>query len=91
MELARSLFGVAILFALLGALVWIALKNGALLGSARPGAGARALAVIDRLPLTANHSVHLLRAGDRTLLVGTHSSGLTLLCDLSESRSTRIS
>jgi len=89
MEFARSLFGVAILFGLLGALVWIARKKGRLLGVVRSGPNGRTLQVMERVPLTANHSVHLLRAGDRTLLVGVHNSGLTLLCDLSDPRSTR--
>ena len=89
MELTRSLFGVAILFGLLGALVWIARKKGRLLGVIGSGPDGRMLHVIERVPLTSNHSVHLLRAGDRTLLVGVHNSGLTLLCDLSDARSTR--
>jgi flagellar biosynthetic protein FliO len=89
MELARSLFGVVILFGLLGALVWIARKKGALLGVLPSRSGGHMLQLVERVPLTANHSVHLVRAGDRTLLVGVHSTGMTLLCDLSEPRSTR--
>jgi len=82
MELARSLLGIATVFALLGVLLWIGRRKGLILrASSRPGE--RRLELIERLSLTANHSVHLLRAGDRTLLVAVHNSGLTILCELS--------
>jgi len=89
MELARSLTGVAILFGLLGVLIWIARKKGTFVGLPRSRSGGRTLEIVERIPLTANHSVHLLRVGDRTLLLGACSSGLTLLCDLSEPRPAR--
>ena len=89
MELARSLFGVAVLFGLLAALVWIARKKGTLIGLSRTGPHGRILEVVERVALTSNHSVHLLRAGDRTLIVGVHGSGLTVLGDLSEARTAR--
>lgn len=84
MELARSVIGVVTVFALLGILLWISRKKGALFSARRPSSGAGELELLQRLPLTANHSVHLLRAGEKTLLVGTHGSGLTVLCDLSK-------
>jgi flagellar biosynthetic protein FliO len=89
MELARSLTGVAILFGLLGVLLWIARKKGTLAGLARSRSGGRMLEIVERVSLTGNHSVHLLRVGDRVLLVGVSSSGLTLLCDVSEPRPAR--
>jgi hypothetical protein len=35
--------------------------------------------VIDRLPLTQNHSLHLVRLADRTLLIGLSPNGCNLL------------
>jgi flagellar biosynthetic protein FliO len=37
------------------------------------------LEVIDRLPLTPNHSLHLVRLADRTLLIGLSPNGCNLL------------
>lgn len=36
----------------------------------------RVLAVVERLPLTGQHTLHLVRVGHSTLLVGTHPTGL---------------
>lgn len=41
--------------------------------------GAPRLEVIDRLPLTQHHSLHLVRLADRTLLIGLSPSGCNLL------------
>ena len=35
--------------------------------------------VIERLPLTANHSLHLVRVHDRVILIGVSPSGCTQL------------
>jgi flagellar biogenesis protein FliO len=82
MDQARSLAGVVAVFVLLGLLLWISRRKGAIFGAHRAKPGLRTLELLERVPLSANHSVHLLRVGNRTLLVGTHSSGLTLLCEL---------
>ena len=87
MELARELLGVAAVFALLGILVWVGRRKGTLAGASFSRPGGRTLELVERLPLTAHHSVHLVRAGDRTLLVAVHNSGVTLLGDLAKPRS----
>ena len=43
---------------------------------------ARALESVERLPLTPQHSLHLVRIAGRELLVGTHPQGCVLLVDL---------
>ena len=80
MELARQLLGVGCVLALLWALVWVQRKKGVLPGSSR-SKGNRVLELVERMPLTPHHSVHLLRVGDRNLLLGVHSAGFTLLSD----------
>ena len=82
MELARSLLGVATVFGLLGILLWAGRRRGVLIHARRPRTGTRMLEHLERLPLSPNHSVHVLRAGDRRLLIGVHNSGLVLLGDL---------
>ena len=81
MEIARQLLGIGCVLALLFALVWLQRKKGGLAFSSRARSGNKALQLIERLPLTPRHSVHLLRAGDRILLVGVHDSGFTLLSE----------
>ena len=41
--------------------------------------GTPRLEVIDRLPLTQHHSLHLVRLADRTLLIGLSPNGCNLL------------
>ena len=41
--------------------------------------GTPRLEVIDRLPLTPHHSLHLVRLADRTLLIGLSPNGCNLL------------
>ena len=81
MELARQLLGVGFVLALLFALLWLQRKKGALTLSSRPKGGNKAIELIERMPLTPRHSVHLLRVGDRNLLLGVHDSGFTLLSE----------
>jgi len=72
---------VVLVLALLAGLLWM-LRNRRLgsfgLTGRAPGSGKR-LQVIERLPLTASHSLHLVRMADRVLLIGVAPSGCTLL------------
>lgn len=81
MEWIRQLLAAALVVALgWGSLWWLRRR-----GLARPAAGARRrdgarrLELIDRVALTPQHSVHLIRMGDRLILVGRAPSGLTRL------------
>jgi flagellar biogenesis protein FliO len=38
-----------------------------------------------KLALSAQHALHLIRIGDRDLVLGVYPSGITLLCDLTPS------
>lgn len=81
MELLEQLTMVFFVLALLGGMLWVLRGKGMASfrfarKNARPG---RQLEMIERLPLTPNHSVHLIRAGNRTLLIGVAPGGCTLL------------
>lgn len=55
------------------------------IGAAVRGFGerrARTLESLERLPLTPQHSLHLIRMGEREFLVGTHPQGCVLLANL---------
>jgi flagellar biogenesis protein FliO len=80
-EILRQLGAVLSVFALLGAVVWLlARRRGAhLLGSGMLRRTGGVITVVDRVRLTPQHSVHLLRIGRRGLLVSVHATGCSLL------------
>jgi len=81
MEMFQQLVIVLAVLGLLCGALW-ALKRK---GWARTGTrGMRAdgqprIEVLDRVPLTPNHSLHLVRLADRTLLIGLSPNGCNLL------------
>ena len=81
MDFVQQLAMVVLVLALLAGLLWTLRNRG--LASFRLGARAsgptKRLQVIERLPLTASHSLHLVRMADRVLLIGVAPSGCTLL------------
>jgi len=81
MELTEQITMVLLVFALLGGLLWV-LKRRGMIGlrlSPRRGGSARRLEVIERLPLSPQHAVHLVRVADRVVLIGTAPSGCAIL------------
>jgi flagellar biogenesis protein FliO len=47
--------------------------------SPRRGGNGRRVEVLERVPLTPQHALHLVRVSDKVLLIGTAPSGCTLL------------
>ena len=81
MEILRQILSVLMVLALLGgALWWLNRKNLVRFGvrGRRRRNGAR-MEAVERLPLTAQHALHLVRLADRALLVAVHGGGCTLL------------
>jgi flagellar biogenesis protein FliO len=81
MDLAEQLSMVALVLLMLGGILW-ALRSRGLVsfrGSARARGLKQRLQVMERVPLTASHSLHLVRIADRVLLIGVAPSGCTLL------------
>jgi flagellar biogenesis protein FliO len=77
-EIIQQLASVAFVFALLaGALWWLRGRKMIAFGPARHETSR--LEVIDRVRLTPQHSVHLLRTGSRELTIAVHPTGCTLL------------
>lgn len=66
---------------LLFVLLWTLRKKGlAQFSLHRPfGGGARRLSVVERLPLTAQHSLFLVEISDQLLLLGSSPSGINLI------------
>lgn len=81
MEELRQITGVLAVFALLGLALWTLRRGGRL--SMRPGFATRGkeLASVDRLALSPQHALHLVRLGDRELVVATHPQGCSVLTE----------
>jgi flagellar biogenesis protein FliO len=82
-ELARQMLSVLFVFALLGAVI-VALRKGPLLIKR---AGPRKLESVDRIALTPQHALHVVKVGGREVVVATHPQGCTVLEQLRESGS----
>jgi flagellar biogenesis protein FliO len=88
-EIARQISAVTFVFALLGAAIWSLRRGGSVWGpgsSLRLGrtigsSRARALESIERLALTPQHSLHLVRIGGREVVVATFPQGCALLTE----------
>jgi flagellar biogenesis protein FliO len=86
MQLTEQLGMVLLVFAILGGLLWFAKRRGlASLPMAsfpknfgRSGS-TRRLEVLERVPLTPQHALHLVRVANRTVLIATAPSACTLL------------
>ena len=81
MEVARQVISVLAVFTLLGAALWM-LRNGGFakfrgFGPAR----ARQLETVERLPLTAHHSLHLVRIAGKEVVVATYPQGCAVLVE----------
>lgn len=78
MDILRQLAAVALVLGLLAALLWRIRRGGfASLAAAKPGA--RRIQAVERVALGPNQFLHLIRVGDRGLLVASSPSGCALL------------
>lgn len=83
MDLLRQTLALALVFGLLWAARWLLRRNR----SWRIRPGAELLESRAKLALTARHSVHLVRIGDRTLILALHPEGITFLGDSARTES----
>jgi flagellar biogenesis protein FliO len=86
--LSQSL-AVFLVLALLGALLWVARRKGlAALTLRLPrqgnGRGPRQIRVVERLPLSGPHSLHLIACSGRLILVAVSPGGCKALADFPE-------
>lgn len=72
-------------------LLWLALwwlkRKGAITGHLRLHEAPREINVIQRVALTPQHSLHLIRLRERDLLIAAHPGGLTVLRDVDPKQS----
>ncbi len=78
MDILRQVAAVALVLGLVAALLWRMRRGGlASLASVKPGA--HRIQAVERLSLGPNQALHLVRVGDRGLLVASFPSGCSLI------------
>ena len=81
MESVQQALSVILVLGLLGgALWWLRRKGMAQFAFKAPGgARGRAMQVIERMSLTPQHSLHLVKVGERTVLIAASPAGCSIL------------
>lgn len=89
----RQALSVLLVFSLLGLALWKLRRPGTALRSpwrgpwGKTGASTRALETVERLALTPQHMLHLVRVQGREVVVATHPQGCTVLADVAKGAS----
>ena len=82
MELIQQVAAVFAVLGLLVAMMWWLRRRGFAVGSLASRRGARRLECVERVALGPQQTLHLIRLGDRALLVASSPSNCALLRDL---------
>ena len=81
MESIQQALSVLLVLGLLGGTLWWLRRRGmAPFGLRAPGTGRRkSIQVLERMALTPQHSLHLVRVADRTMLIAASPAGCSIL------------
>ena len=89
MDIVRQSLAITFVFAMLWAALWILRKRGNIrIGFPRAGAARSVLESRGKLALGPQHSIHVVRIGERDMVVAVHPAGVTLLCPPSHNAGT---
>jgi flagellar biogenesis protein FliO len=80
MDIARQSLAIVFVFTLLWTALWLLRKRG-WTGVRRSNLLSSRLESRGKLVLSARHSIHLVRVGDRNLILALHPEGVTFLGD----------
>lgn len=92
MDVFRQALSVLLVFALLGTLLWALRRNGRIsfngFGQARKPTPGRekAMVRVERLSLTPQHTLHIVRINGEEVLVATHPQGCSVVTNLAKAR-----
>lgn len=89
MDVIRQSLAITFVFLLLWAALWFLRKRRGI-STPKGRANKGLMESRAKLALSAQHAVHLVRVGDRDLILAVHPSGITLLCDLPHSAAFQI-
>ncbi len=82
MDIARQSLAVVLVFALLWTALWFLRRKGKTgWAGRRTRPGPAPMETRGKLALTPRHSIHLVRVGDRNLILALHPDGVTFLGD----------
>lgn len=82
MDLVRQSLAITFVFALLWTALWLLRKKGQFrIGSRKFSRGSGLLESRGRLVLSQQHTIHLVRIGQRDLVLALHPGGVTLLAE----------
>jgi hypothetical protein len=93
MDALRQVFSVLLVFSLLGALLWGLRRGGRVsfneftwkrLAGKRIAERTRSMVAVERLVLTPQHTLHLVRIDGREVLVATHPQGCSVVTTVAE-------
>ena len=88
MGLMQQSAAITIVLVLLWLVLWWLKRRGlaGVTGRLRLGDSKRQMEVLQRLPLTAHHSLQLVRIRERNVLVAVHPGGLAVICEMEANR-----
>lgn len=85
MEIARQAMAVAAVFALLGAVLYFARRGGAIrFPMARLQGRVKSIEAVERVALTPQHALHIVRIHGREVVIATHPQGCTVVSERPE-------
>jgi flagellar biogenesis protein FliO len=88
MDVLRQVLSVLLVFSLLGAVLWALRRGGRISFSGfarkRTQGNIRAMAAVERLSLTPQHTLHMVRVNGREFVIATHPQGCTLITEAAE-------
>jgi flagellar biogenesis protein FliO len=83
MDLVRQSLAITFVFALLWTALWLLRKKGQIrIGSRKLPRGCGMLESRGKLVLSQQHTIHLVRIGQRDLVLALHPAGVTLLAEI---------
>jgi flagellar biogenesis protein FliO len=86
MDILKQSLAIMFVFALLSVALWILRKRGNIrIGFSRDRAAHGVLESRGKLALGPQHSIHVLRIGERDMVVAAHPAGVTLLYHAADS------
>ena len=88
MDVLRQVFSVLLVFSLLGAVLWMLRRGGRIsfqgLARTRAMGSTRSMVAVERLALTPQHTLHIVRIHGSEVLVATHPQGCSVVTTVAE-------